>query len=95
GCVVGVNDVETNNFWMYNYPNPSTGSFNINYNVIGYDKAAIRIMNALGETVMVFDNLAQGRNTLAVDGAALSAGSYFYQLKAGEAVLTKKLTVVK
>ncbi|TAL56406.1 MAG: T9SS type A sorting domain-containing protein, partial [Bacteroidetes bacterium] len=95
GCVVGVNDVETNNFWMYNYPNPSTGSFNINYNVIGYDKAAIRIMNALGQTVMIFDNLAQGKNTLAVDGSALAAGYYFYQLKAGEAVLTKKITIVK
>jgi hypothetical protein len=95
GCVVGVNDVEADNFWMYNYPNPATGSFNIDYNIIGRENASIRIMNSLGETVMTFNNLAQGRNTLSVDGSKLSSGNYFYQLKAGEATLTKKLTIVK
>lgn len=95
GCAVGVNDLEADNFWMYNYPNPATGSFNIDYNVIGYDNASIRIMNTLGETVMAFENLAQGRNTLSIDASKLSSGNYFYQLKAGEAVMTKKLTIVK
>lgn len=95
GCVVGDADFETDNFWMYNYPNPSTGTFNIDYNVIGYNDISIRIMDALGQTVMTFDNLAKGKNTLTIDGAELASGSYFYQLKSGEAVLTKKLTIVK
>ncbi len=95
GCLVGVNDVESDNFWMYNYPNPATNSFNIDYNIAGDDNASIRIMNTLGEVVMVFNDLAQGKNTLTIDATSLSTGTYFYQLKSGEAVLTKKLTIVK
>ena len=95
GCVVGVNDLENDNFWMYNYPNPANNSFNIRYDILGYDKATIRIMNTLGEVVMTLDNLAPGMNTLTLDLSKFSAGNYFYQLKAGEAVLTKRMTIVK
>lgn len=94
-CVVGVKDIENDNFWMFNYPNPAGNSFNIDYNVIGHENASIHIMNALGQVVYTMDNLGSGRHTLRVDASTFSAGTYFYQLKAGEAVLTKKLTIVK
>ena len=101
-CVVGVADVENDNFWMYNYPNPANNSVNINYNLqasapsgVGYDKASIRIMNTLGQVMMTLDNLAPGMNTLTLDVSKFSSGNYFYQMRAGEAVITKKLTVVK
>jgi hypothetical protein len=96
GCAdVGVPENENDNFWIYNYPNPAANTVNIQYNLIGYDNAALRIMNAVGETVKTINNLAQGKNTLAVDVSKLSSGTYFYQLKAGNASITKKLTIVK
>ena len=96
GCAnAGVNDPENDNFWMYSFPNPATSSVNINYNVVGYEKAAIRVINLLGEVVMTLDNIPTGRNNLTVDVSKLSIGNYFYQLKAGEAVMTKKMTIVK
>jgi len=94
-CVTAVNNMENENFWMYNYPNPATNSFNIEYNISGNTNSSIRILNALGETVMVFDNLKAGNNTIAVDASNFSSGIYFYHLKSGEAVITKKITITK
>jgi hypothetical protein len=94
-CVVDVNNIENENFWMYNYPNPSSSSFNIDYNLDGNNAGTIRIMNSLGEVVMTLNNLLPGAHTLKVDASKLSAGNYFYQMRSGEAVLTKKLTIVK
>jgi subtilisin family serine protease len=94
-CLVGVNDLENDNFWMFSFPNPATTSVNINYNVVGYDKAVLRVMNSLGEVVMTLDNIPAGKNNLTIDVSKLSSGNYFYQMKAGEAVMTKKLTIVK
>jgi serine protease len=96
GCAnAGVNDPEKDNFWMYGYPNPASNSFSINYNVVGYNKASIRIMNSLGEVVMSYENLAQGKNTLKVDAGKFSSGNYFYQLRSGEDMVTKKMAIVK
>ncbi|MBI4945649.1 MAG: S8 family serine peptidase [Bacteroidetes bacterium] len=96
GCAnPGVNVIENDNFWMFSFPNPATGSLNINYNIVGYDDASIQIINSLGETVRAFNNLAKGKNVLALDVSKLSNGNYFYQLRAGEAVLTKKLTIIR
>jgi hypothetical protein len=36
-----------------------------------------------------------GRNNLTFDVSKLSSGNYFYQMKAGEATLTKKITIAK
>ena len=94
-CVTAVNNMENENFWMYNYPNPATNSFNIEYNISGNTNSSIRVLNALGETVMVFDNLKAGNNTIAVDASNFSSGIYFYHLKSGEAVITKKITITK
>lgn len=95
GCVVGVNDLEADNLWMYSYPNPATNSFNIDYNVVESNNTTIRIMNALGEVIMTFENIAQGKHTLKIDASKFSSGHYFYQMKSADAVLTKKLTIAK
>lgn len=94
-CAVSVNDAESGNFWMYNYPNPASDMFNIDYNLVGHENASIRIVNALGETVLRIDNLKQGMNTLTVDASGYSSGIYFYQMISGDAVLSKKLTITK
>lgn len=92
---IGIEEAENDNFWMYSYPNPATTSMNINYNVVGYENASIRIINSLGELIMSYENLNQGQNILELNVEKLSAGSYFYQLKANDAVMTKQFTIVK
>jgi len=94
-CATGINDVTVDNLWMDAYPNPASNSVNFNYNITGTGNASLRIMNTLGEVVMVYNNLAPGKNTLSLDVSKLNAGNYFYELKAGGAVLTKKLNIVK
>lgn len=94
-CLTGINSVETPDFWLYSYPNPSAGMFNIDYNLIGYENATISLINTLGETVMTFGNLVQGEGRLMVDASGLPAGPYFCRMKSGEMQLTKKLSIVK
>lgn len=89
-----INDVIAENLWIEVYPNPASSIVNINYTIAG-GSASLKLVNSLGEVVMTFDNIAQGRNTLPVDVSKLSAGNYFCHFKAGEAVITKQFSVVK
>lgn len=92
---LGINEPANDNFWAYNFPNPAANTVNINYNVNGYKNASLRIINLFGEVVMTLNNLATGRNTVSVDVSKLSSGTYFYELKADDAALTKKLIIIK
>ncbi len=94
-ATIGVNEVTANNFWMEAYPNPASGNINISYMMNGNAASSLTIMNSLGETVMTLNDLSPGRNTLPLDISKLSAGNYFIQMKAGEAITTKKFTVTK
>ena len=94
-CATGIMDVTADNLWMDAYPNPASGTVNFTYNIAGSNSASLKIMNTLGEVVMTFNNLASGKNTLSLDVSKLNSGNYFYEVKAGDAVLTKKLTIVK
>jgi hypothetical protein len=94
-CATGVNEVTVDNFWMDAYPNPASGNVNVSYNFTGDATASFSMINSLGETVMTIGNLSSGKNTLSIDVSKLSTGVYFYQMKAGEAVMTKKMTITR
>ena len=93
-CVVGVNEVTVDNFWMDAYPNPASSIVTINYNIAG-SSASLKLMNSLGEVVMTLDNISAGSNNLTLDVSKLSAGNYFCQFITGDAVLTKNLTIAR
>ncbi|HET7818656.1 MAG TPA: S8/S53 family peptidase [Bacteroidia bacterium] len=95
GCTLSnINDVENDNFWMISYPNPASSTINFNYNV-AESNATLTIVNTLGETIMTYNTIAKGKNTITMDVSHLSSGTYFYQLKAGDALLTKKFTITR
>ena len=94
GILTGI--AETNsNAEITIYPNPAANTLTISYNLAGYNHASLRIMNSLGQTVMLLDPLATGKNQLDVEVSKFSAGNYFYQLKTDDkAIITKKLTIM-
>ena len=80
-----------------NYPNPFNPLTNIRYSIPHSSKATIKIFDVLGneiETLVNEEKLA-GEYEVKFDGSGLSSGIYFYQLKAGSFIQTKKLILLR
>jgi len=80
-----------------NYPNPFNPSTVIGYVLPKDGFVSLRVYNTLGEEVSVLINGQEkaGANSVRFDGANLSSGVYFYTLKAGDFVETKRMVLVK
>jgi hypothetical protein len=95
--------VALNNFQLYqNYPNPFNPSTTIKYNILESGRATLKIYDLLGREIKTLVNedqingkyqvLWNGENNF---GSNVSSGVYFYQLKAGDFIQTKKMIYLK
>ena len=80
-----------------NYPNPFNPSTIISYSVPNQSKVTLKVYNILGSEVatLVDETKPAGNYNVTFNAARLSSGVYFYQLKAGNFVSTKKLMLLK
>ena len=81
-----------------NYPNPFNPSSMIEFAVPQSGRATLKVYNLLGQEVAtLFDGDAETGKiyTALFDASHLASGVYFYRLRAGESVGTKRLTVLK
>ena len=80
-----------------NYPNPFNLVTRINYNVSKKIHVIINVYDITGRLVDTIINGVQspGRYTVTFNTKKLASGIYFYQLKAGNFVDTKKLILLK
>jgi hypothetical protein len=85
-----------------NYPNPFNPSTTINYELKIPGMAEIKIYNASGQLVKTFVEpyKTSGKNSVVCDGKndkgeTASSGVYFYQLKFGDKIFTKKMLMLK
>ena len=80
-----------------NYPNPFNPTTQINYAVPEQSDVRIEVYNVIGRRVATLVNreMAPGNYTVNFDASSLSSGMYFYRLKAGSTLLTKKMTLIK
>jgi hypothetical protein len=80
-----------------NYPNPFNPSTVISYRlpVIGF--VTLKVYDILGREVatLVNEEKPAGEYEVEFDGSTLTSGIYFYQLKAGEFIQTKKMILLK
>ncbi|MEO8398596.1 MAG: DUF4331 family protein [Ignavibacteriaceae bacterium] len=103
GTVVNINDgslgigVPKGFLLEQNYPNPFNPSTKIQYNISQADHVNITIFDAVGQKVATLVNRDQSAGTYSVDWNAkgLSSGTYFYQLKIGNDIVTKKAVLLK
>ena len=85
-------------FMLYqNYPNPFNPSTTIRYGLPNRSHVALTVFNSLGQRVAVLQNGEQeaGYHEVKFDASGLSSGVYFYRLRAGDFVETKRLLVMK
>ncbi|MCB0738764.1 MAG: T9SS type A sorting domain-containing protein [Bacteroidetes bacterium] len=81
---VGVQEFEKHGITVEFYPNPSTGTFNIDGNP---DAEVISVFNAQGQQV----EFLQDQNQLIID--AKNEGIYWVMLRSEKAILTRKVVV--
>jgi hypothetical protein len=99
-----VTDVNENNILLpiefslsQNYPNPFNPGTTINYQLPLTSKVTLKIYDILGSEVAKLVNQEQSAGTYNIDFNAshLSSGVYFYQLKTGNYLQTKKMILLK
>lgn len=80
-----------------NYPNPFNPSTIISYSVPVNSFVTIKVYDIIGREVatLVNNNISAGNHKVTFDAADLSSGIYFYQIRAGNFVQTKKMILLK
>ena len=99
-----LNDVEEN-FSIYpdnyslsqNYPNPFNLSTTIRWQQLETGFVTLKIYDVLGKEIITQVNkeLSAGKHETVFNASKLSSGIYFYQLKAGNYLETKKMLLLK
>ncbi|MCB9211345.1 MAG: T9SS type A sorting domain-containing protein [Ignavibacteriales bacterium] len=80
-----------------NYPNPFNYTTVINYTIKFPCYVSLKVYDVLGNEEMELVNTHQssGQYSVQVNGSNLTSGTYFYRLKAGDYVATKKMVLLK
>ncbi len=82
---------------LNNYPNPFNPSTIIRYAVPKSSPVQIKVFDVIGNEIVTIIDEEKPAGTYEVefDGTGLPSGIYFYQLKAGSFVKTKKMILIK
>ena len=80
-----------------NYPNPFNPTTTISYSIPENEYVTLSIYDALGKEVAVLDNgfRTAGNYSHTFDASDLSSGMYFYTIRSGNFVQTKKMLLMK
>ena len=80
-----------------NYPNPFNPATTIKFGVPVKSSVVLKVFNSLGEEVaqLVNEEKPAGTYSLEFDATNFPSGVYFYQLRAGSFVETKKMILLK
>ena len=82
---------------LQNYPNPFNPSTRITYQLSERSHVQLRVYDALGRllSTLVDGNESVGSHDVAFNAAGLSSGVYFYQIRIGDNISTKKMVLMK
>jgi hypothetical protein len=80
-----------------NYPNPFNPSTTIRYGLPHKTTVQLSVFNTLGQQVALLQNGEQeaGYHEVRFNGSGLSSGVYFYRIRAGDFVATKRLLLLR
>ena len=80
-----------------NYPNPFNPSTNIRFQISKTGFVVLKIYNTLGKEVatLVNEEKQPGNYEITWDASDLPSGIYFYQIRSGDYIETKKMLLIK
>ena len=92
-----INGLPDNFALLQNYPNPFNPSTKIRFQIAETVLVSLKVYDILGKEVktLVNEELQPGIYNTEFDASALASGIYFYKLKAGSFVETKKMLLIK
>ncbi|MBC8320016.1 MAG: T9SS type A sorting domain-containing protein [Bacteroidetes bacterium] len=92
---VNINEATENFFTVsQNYPNPFTGSANIEITLNKPADLSLEVYNLTGQKVHSINRgYSAGTQNIVIDAVNLRAGIYFYTVVAGEKTITKKMII--
>ena len=79
------------------YPNPISNSAIVNFNLVESNEVSIEVVNALGQLVSTANlgTLSVGDQTYSLDASNLNNGLYFINIRVGNSISVKKVSVSK
>ncbi|MDR9416470.1 MAG: T9SS type A sorting domain-containing protein, partial [Gracilimonas sp.] len=91
------NDIPENVELHQNYPNPFNPTTTIHYQLPSTDYVKLEVFDLMGRkvTTLVSKRKEAGSHHVSFDAQNLASGTYIYQLRTDETVITKKLTLIK
>jgi len=95
---INENELEISDFSLsQNYPNPFNPSTTINYSIPQSNLVELKVFDVLGREIAVLVNEEKqiGNYQVKFDATGLSSGVYYYTLKSGDFVKTKKLILLR
>ena len=98
---VGVEDEGkpiVNNFRLeQNYPNPFNPTTHIGFRIANFGFVSLKVYDIIGNEIatLVNEEKRAGEYEIEFDATGLPSGIYFYKLKAGGYIETKKMVLIK
>ena len=91
------NQIPENFELKQNYPNPFNPTTQIQYFLPKSMNISLVLYNTLGVEVMKLDTgyRSSGSHIVNMDASSLPTGIYFYQLRAGDFIQTRKMSLIK
>lgn len=93
-----VKDIPMRSFLLYqNYPNPFNPKTSIRYTISSKQFVSLKVYDSLGKELKILVNEEKPSGTYEVNFSSkdLPSGTYFYTIKAGEFVQTKKMVLLR
>jgi hypothetical protein len=98
---VGINDnsslLPNEIYLMQNFPNPFNSETRIKFSIVNSIEVRLAIYDLLGREVQILidDYCPAGEYAVNFKGAGIPSGIYFYSLKAGDSIETKRMVLLK
>lgn len=97
-AIENIQTTTTNKFSLYqNYPNPFNAVTSISFAIPVKQKVTLAIYNALGQKIatLVDDTLPAGNHAIRWQMDNMASGFYFYQIKSGNFIATRKMLLLR
>ncbi|HSP88659.1 MAG TPA: T9SS type A sorting domain-containing protein, partial [Ignavibacteriaceae bacterium] len=80
-----------------NFPNPFNPTTNIEFHIPGSGFVSLKVYDVLGREIatLVNEEKPAGSYEVEFNATSLSSGIYFYELKAGNFIQTRKMILIK
>ena len=93
----GISDLNGNTFNLSVYPNPTSSTANVSFQLTTENNVKVEVLNVLGSAVYTANQgaLNAGNHIITLDNKNLDNGIYFVKLTAGNQSVSSKVTIMK